>query len=105
MSGTLSTFMTIARWIIFRMRNVSDKVVDEIKIHIFCPVIFFRKSCRLWENVGKYGGATEAADDNMATRYMLINKATRAQAHACTRAPTPHARRRTHSTTHTQTNM
>jgi hypothetical protein len=26
--------------------------------------VFFRKSCRLWDSVEKFGGAREAADDN-----------------------------------------
>jgi len=35
------------------------KVVEKIKTHILCSVPFFRKSCRLWDNVGKilYSGA------------------------------------------------
>jgi len=29
-------------------------IVDEIKKHVLCPVIlFFRKSCLLWDNVEK----------------------------------------------------
>jgi len=28
-------------------------VVQKIKTHILCSVTFFRKSCRLWDNVGK----------------------------------------------------
>ena len=39
------------------------KVVDKIKIHVLCSITFFRKSCRLWDNVEIYGGATDAADD------------------------------------------
>jgi hypothetical protein len=31
----------------------------------------FRKSCRLWDNVEKYGGAREAADNTARARYML----------------------------------
>jgi len=34
------------------MRNVSEKkVVQYIQTHILCSVTFFRKSCRLWDNV------------------------------------------------------
>jgi hypothetical protein len=33
------------------------KVVEKIEIHIVCSVTFPRKSCRLWDNVEKYGGA------------------------------------------------
>jgi hypothetical protein len=37
------------------MRNISEKVVEKIKTHILCSIIFFRKSCPLWDNVEKYG--------------------------------------------------
>jgi hypothetical protein len=36
------------------------KVVDKIKTHVLCYVTFFRKSCRLWDNVEKYGTAGQA---------------------------------------------
>jgi len=29
------------------------KGVEKIKTHILCSVTFFRKSCRLWDNVEK----------------------------------------------------
>jgi len=29
------------------------KVLEKIKTQVLCSVTFFRKSCRLWENVGK----------------------------------------------------
>jgi len=36
------------------MRNVSDKFVVKIKTHILSTITFlFKKSCRLWDNVGK----------------------------------------------------
>jgi len=50
-----------AEWQMFQ-----TKVVEEIKIHILCSVTFLRKSCRLWDNVGKYRGAGQGTDDNMA---------------------------------------
>jgi len=31
------------------------KIEEKIKIHILCPVIVFRKSCHLWDNVEKFG--------------------------------------------------
>jgi hypothetical protein len=50
------------------------KVVEKIKIHIFFSVTFSsRKSCRLRDNIQKYGGDREAADDDMAARCMLDN--------------------------------
>jgi len=37
------------------------KVVEKIKTRILCSVtFFFRKSCRLSDNVGKYGTAGQA---------------------------------------------
>jgi hypothetical protein len=36
-------------WDIFQ-----TKVIEKIKIHIFCSVTFFSKVVRLWENVEKY---------------------------------------------------
>jgi hypothetical protein len=50
------------KWEVFQ-----TKVVEKIKTHILCLITFFRKSCRLWDNVEKFGGAREATDDN-ATR-------------------------------------
>jgi hypothetical protein len=61
--GDVFTFMTISRWILPRMRNVSEKFVEIIKTHILCSItFFFRKSCRLWDNVETYGRARKATD-------------------------------------------
>jgi hypothetical protein len=49
-------------------------VVEKIKTHILCPVnIFFRKSCRLWDNAEKYCRAGQATDDNMAHAYFMLH--------------------------------
>jgi len=32
---------------------LQTKVVEKITIHIVCPAISFRKSCRLWDNKEK----------------------------------------------------
>jgi hypothetical protein len=50
------------------------KVVEKIKTHILCSVTIVRKSCCLWDNVEKYGGAREAADDNMAHALCILDK-------------------------------
>jgi hypothetical protein len=49
------------------------KVLENFKINILCSIIFFsfRKSCLLWDNVEKFGGAREAANDNVAARCVL----------------------------------
>ena len=35
------TLGIVSRSILLRIRNVSDKVVQKIKTHIQCPIIFF----------------------------------------------------------------
>ena len=57
------------------------KFVEEIKTHILFSVFFFRKSCRLWDNVEKYCRLEQATDDNMAHAHW-IPKATNTQS-AC----------------------
>ena len=67
------------------MRNVLDKIVEKIKTHILCSIIFFRKSCRLWDNVENYGGAWWATNDVTIWRIRVacwISKATCTHAHA-----------------------
>jgi hypothetical protein len=43
-------------------------VVEKIKTHILCWIIFSRKSCRFWDNVAKYGRGRRATDDNIIQR-------------------------------------
>jgi hypothetical protein len=74
----LSIFMIISRWILLRMRNVSGKIVEIVKIHILCSITFFRKSCCLWDNVVKYGKAGQATDDK-AHAHCWITKAINTQ--------------------------
>ena len=62
--------MAISR-LMFRMINVSNKSFRENQNINFILSNFFRKSCRLSDNVEKYDGATEAADGNMAARCIL----------------------------------
>jgi hypothetical protein len=48
------------------------KVVDKIKKHLIFNK-FYRKSCRLWENVEKYGWASQATDDNSARSHCMLD--------------------------------
>jgi hypothetical protein len=41
------------------------KVVGKIKTHILCSIFFLLKSCRLGDNVEKYGTAGQATYDNI----------------------------------------
>jgi len=47
------------------------KVVQKIKTHILCSVSFFRKSCRLCDNVDKYFRVGQATDDNIIWRMRV----------------------------------
>jgi hypothetical protein len=63
------------------------KAVDEIKTHISCSITFFRKFCRLWDNVEKYGRARQATDDNIIRRMHFacwITKAIHTHTHTHT---------------------
>jgi hypothetical protein len=66
--------MIISRLIFVRMRNVSGKVVKKIKSQISCFMQFFRKSCRLWYNVEKYGRTGQATDDIIRRLACWISK-------------------------------
>ena len=48
----VSTFMTISRWIILRMRNVLGKIVDKFKPQILCSITFF-ENCAVYEIMQK----------------------------------------------------
>jgi hypothetical protein len=48
----LRKFMTTFPWILLKMRNFSDKIVQKIRNHILCST-FSRKPCHLWNNVKK----------------------------------------------------
>jgi hypothetical protein len=53
----------------FRIKNLSDKSSGENQIQILCSKTSFRKSCRLCDNVEKYGTAGQATDDNITRRW------------------------------------
>jgi hypothetical protein len=60
------------------MRNVSDKRCRKIKTHILCSINFSRKSCRLSDNVEKYGTAGQATDDDIILRMRFACRITKA---------------------------
>ena len=49
------------------------KVVQKIKTHILCSVTFPPKSCRLWDNVGKYCREGQDRDGNMAHAHCMMD--------------------------------
>ena len=90
------TFMTISRWILLRMRNVSDK---SFRVNQNTPFMFHEFFPK---NVEKYGGDREGPQTTIWWRASCwISKATLAQAHGRARAattPPPH----THTHAHTR---
>ena len=67
----LPTLMAVSRSVLFVMRNVSDKSCRE-NTHILLSVnLFFRKSCRLWDNAEKYCTAGQATDNNIIRRKRI----------------------------------
>jgi hypothetical protein len=58
------------------------KVTQTIKTRVLCSVTFYRKSCRLWDNVENFGRAREATNDNIAHARCILDK------QGYTRAPT-----------------
>ena len=46
-------------------------VVEKMKTHDLCSITFFRKMCRLWDNVEKYGTAGEDTHDMMHAHCIL----------------------------------
>ena len=104
--------MTISRWILLGMRNVLDKGWWEKQNAHFV----FNKSCHLWDNVEKCGGARRATNDVTIWRISVawcINKATCTHAHAHVHPPGIHPPPHTcacavlhaHAHTHTHTQI
>jgi hypothetical protein len=103
MTGTKNRSYTSSQ-----MRNISDKSSRENhNTHFMFSNFFQKKSCPLWEDVEKYGGARPQQTLWRMRVLCLINRATRAQAYARGRAststPTPictHPSAHTHTQTH-----
>jgi hypothetical protein len=63
-----NTFLIISRRILFRMRNVLDRVLEKIKTHFMFLQVppHPRKSWHLWDDLEKFGTAGQATVDIMA---------------------------------------
>jgi hypothetical protein len=81
MKGTLHeeryTFLSHLAQFFLEWKMFQAEVVEKLETHILCSVtFFFRKSCRLWDNVEKCGRPGQATDDNMAHAHCMLNRAT-----------------------------
>ena len=67
-------FLPYLAHVFLEWETLQVKVVQEIKIHILCRILFFfRKSCLLGENVEKYCTAGQATDDNRAHAPCMLD--------------------------------
>ena len=69
----MKTFLRLWQYIaelILEWEMFYKNVVEKIKTRILCSVTFFRKLCRLWDNVEKYWRAGQATDDWIIRRMM-----------------------------------
>ena len=72
--------MIISRRILRRMRDVSDKIVEEIKTRFLCSITFISGNRAVYEIMWKkYDSGRQATDDNITRRMRFacwITKAT-----------------------------
>jgi len=61
------------------MKNVSEKVEENIKTPMLYSKFFPQKPCRLRDNVGKYCTTGQATDDNMAHTYFMLDTNTHSE--------------------------
>jgi len=61
----------VSCWILFRIRNISDKICRENKNTFLYSVTFYRKWYRSLNNAEKYGRDRQATDGNI-TQHMRI---------------------------------
>ena len=77
--------MIISFWILLRIRNFSDKIVEKIRTSHFMFSPFFPNSCRSWDNVHKYGRVRRATEENIIGRmrftYSVTGKNTDTHTH------------------------
>jgi hypothetical protein len=90
----LRIFMVTSCWILLRMRNISDGIWRKNQ-NILCSITFSpRKSCRLWDNVEKFGTYRQDTDGNIIRRMLCLSLITK---------DTTHTHVHTHTNTHTHT--
>ena len=67
-----STLM-IHHWIFLEWGMLQIEVLEKNKTHILHLIIFFRKSCYLWNNVEKYARAGQATEDIYGAEKMKFS--------------------------------
>ena len=54
------------------MRSILHRSCRHKQITNFVLIFFFRKSCRLWDNVGKYGRTGQTTEDHISWRVRIL---------------------------------
>ena len=65
------TISIISR-LVLRMKIFQTEVVEKLETHILYSIFFFRKSCLLWDDVGKYSTAGQATEYYMAHAHCML---------------------------------
>ena len=109
-NGTLHedvfTFVTVSRWIIYKLRNVSSNCRRESRYICFMSDNIFSENLAVYEIMSKNMAEPKMSQIKIWRRVAcLISKAKRAQAHSRAPAPTPtHTRMQAHARhTHART--
>jgi hypothetical protein len=65
--------LIISRSVLLRMRNISEKSCRENQnTHFVFNNIFFRQTCRLWNNLEIFCRAGQAIDEKMANLHFML---------------------------------
>jgi hypothetical protein len=93
--GNQYTFMIISRPFLLRMRNVSDKILEKIKTHLYFMFnkIFFSENRVVYE-IMRNNRAGQATDNNIKRRMRFacwIQKATTHSEHFRVQLTSPHS--------------
>jgi hypothetical protein len=68
---TLSHLWQFLAELLSEWKTFPIKIADKIKTHILCSITFYRKSCRVWDNVEICCGARETKNDDTIWRIRV----------------------------------
>jgi hypothetical protein len=63
--------MLVSRRIPLKIINISNQIIEKIKTYFMFKNVF-RKSCRLLDNLEKYGRARQIVDENIKRRMRFV---------------------------------
>ena len=72
-------FFIVSRSILLRMKNISHKSCGVNHNMYFVYGDIYQRSCRLWDNVGKYCGVGQVTGDNIIPRMCFVYRGNKAK--------------------------